>query len=84
MNEPTTGERRLWKEGASRGAQNRENAEEKAARGGGARGGAPWKPGLCKGNHLVAAEAQARPGCLEKLLSSLTPFMKQEENISSV
>lgn len=58
---------------------------KKKQRGAGGRGGgAPWKPGLCKGNHLVAAEAQARPGCLEKLLSSLTPFMKQEENISSV
>lgn len=42
-----------------------------------------WKPGLCNSNHLVGAEAQARPGCMEKL-SSLTPFVKQEENISSV
>lgn len=73
--------RRLWKGGQQRGTQARENVEEKAAAGG---GGAPQKPGLCKGNHLVAAEAQARPSCLEKLLSSLTPFMKQEGNISSV
>lgn len=72
--------RRLWKGGPHRGTQARENVEEKAAAG----GGGAQKPGLCKGNHLVAAEAQARPGCLEKLLSSLTPFMKQEGNISSV
>lgn len=32
---------------------------------------------------LVVA-AQTLPGCLEKLLSSLTPFKEQEENISSV
>lgn len=75
------GKRRLWKGGQHRGPQARENVEEKAAAGG---GDASQKPGLCKGNHLVAAEAQARPGCLEKLLSSLTPFMKQEGNISSV
>lgn len=47
-------------------------------------GGAPWKPGLCNSNHLVGAKAQARPGCMEKLLSSLTPLVKQEENISSI
>lgn len=60
--------------------------KQRGKREGGGGGGSleTWKPGLCNSNHLVGAEAQARPGCMEKLLSCLTPFVKQEENISSV
>lgn len=82
MNEPATGETTPQEKGNTQGNSGPGKCRRKSSGGGG--GGAPQKPGLCKGNHLVAAEAQARPGCLEKLLSSLTPFMKQEGNISSV
>lgn len=36
------------------------------------------------GNIWLVAAAPTLAGCSEKLLSSLTPFKKQEENISSV
>lgn len=58
--------------------------KQRGAGGGGGGSLETWKPGLCNSNHLVGAEAQARPGCMEELLSSLTPFEKQEENISSI
>lgn len=44
----------------------------------------PQNLAFVTGTIWLVAAAQTLPGCREKLLSSLTPFMKQEENISSV
>lgn len=60
------------------------NAEENLRIGGGARRRVPKNLAFVTGTIWLVAAAQTLPGCLEKLLSSLTPFKKQEENISSV
>lgn len=80
MNGPTTGKTTPLERGNKQGNPEPGNAAETAA----GEGGPPRKPGLCNGNHLAAAETQARPGCLEKLPSSLTPSMKKEGSVSSV
>lgn len=82
MNQPRPLKLYLWKK-EDRSARTVKTPKENLRIGGGGGEESASEPGLCNGNHMVAA-AQTLPGCLEKLLSSLTPFKKQEENISSV
>jgi hypothetical protein len=85
MNEPTRSVNpSLWK-GEERSIRSVKKMQQKNQRiGGGVRRREPQNLAFVMGTRWLVAAAQTLPGCLEKLLSSLTPFKKQEENISSV
>lgn len=73
---------RLWKE-EERSTQTVKAAQENLRIGAGT-GRQPKNPAFVTETIWLVAAAQTLPGCLEELRSSLTPFKKQEENISSV